>query len=206
MREKEGDKVIIVKCYQLGNLCEVIRVFPVPVFQFFCNRSLNLRKSPFFSLNNCLTSAIMSFSYFSPHNMWSLFLFFHFSQMPYISVMPQGHCPSQSINYLKCSWILTELETPLKKLWIGGSEVVGEFILGTAGRHVLILWSHSETFMVLILHRFPSVSWRGSPTGWYDFICHYWLRLYFSQILSLAAELGKAISCLVTSVPGFLLL
>ena len=163
------------------------------------------RKSPFFSLNNCLTSAIMSFSCFSPHNMWSLFLFFHFSQMPCISVMPQGHCPSQSINYLKCSWILTGLETPLEKLWVGGNEVVGEFILGATGRHMLVLWSHSETFMVLILHRFPSVSWRGSPTGWYDFICHYWLRLYFSQILSLAAELYKTISYLVNSVPGFLL-
>lgn len=124
---------------------------PCTSLSVFCNRVWALKEKTLFSLNNCLTSAIMSFSCFLLI-ICEVFLFFlHFSQMPYISVMPQGHCPSQSINYLKCSWILTGLETPLKKLWVGGNEVVGEFVLEAAKADILVLWSHSETFMVLIL-------------------------------------------------------
>ena len=185
----------------VGNLCESIRMFSVPVLQFFCNRSLNLKKEKalFFLWIIVLPQLLCLFLIFLFIICEVFFFFFHFSQMPCISVMPQGHRQSQSLNCLKCSWILTGLETPLKKLWVGGKELMGEFILGTAGRHVLILWSRSETFMVLILHRFPPISWRGSRTDWYDFICHYWLGLYFSQILPLAAELYKTISHLVNS-------
>lgn len=80
--------------------------------------------------------------------------------------------------------------------------------------HVLIrLGSHSETFMILILHRFPDVSWRESPHGSYYFTWHYWIGLCFSQLTesichipSLAALLCKAVLYLVNSEPGFLYL
>lgn len=80
--------------------------------------------------------------------------------------------------------------------------------------HVLIhLGSHSETFMILILHRFPYVSRRESPNGSYYFTCHYWIGLYFNQFAestcqspSLAAVMRKAVLYPVNSKPGFLYL
>lgn len=44
------------------------------------------------------------------------------------------------------------------------------------------LGSHSETFMILILHRFPDVSWSESPSGSYYFTWHDWKGLYFSRL------------------------
>lgn len=80
--------------------------------------------------------------------------------------------------------------------------------------HVLIhSGSHSETFMILILHRFPNVSWRENPRGSYGFTWHYWIALYFSrltdctcQVPSSAAVLCKAVLYLGNSEPGFLYL
>lgn len=75
------------------------------------------------------------------------------------------------------------------------------------------LGSHSETFMVLILYRFPYVSWRESPNGYYYFTSHYWIGLCFSQyaesiqqIPSLVDELCKAILYLVNSTQDFFVL
>lgn len=75
--------------------------------------------------------------------------------------------------------------------------------------HVLIrLGSHSETFMILILHRFPDVSWSESPSGSYCFTWHDWKGLYFSRLTESISQSPSlaAVLYLVNSQPGFLYL